>query len=86
MALANAEFVHLPARELLLEQPQIVLLTSENLKHSAYSKYSHRGHEAWEQLAVSFGASIKKILKNRRQYSWPSSAFFPRFPGNRTPL
>ena len=37
MALADAEFVHLPARELLLEQPQIVLLTSENLKHSAYS-------------------------------------------------
>jgi hypothetical protein len=36
MALANAEFVNLPARELLLEQPQIVLLTSENLKHSAY--------------------------------------------------
>jgi hypothetical protein len=37
MALANAEFVHIPARELLLEQPQIVLLTSENLKRSAYS-------------------------------------------------
>jgi hypothetical protein len=37
MSLANAEFVHLPARELLLEQPQIVLLISENLKHSAYS-------------------------------------------------
>jgi hypothetical protein len=32
---ANAEFVHLPAGELFLEQPQIVLLTSENLKHSA---------------------------------------------------
>jgi hypothetical protein len=28
MALANAEFVHLPARVLLLEQPQIVLLSS----------------------------------------------------------
>jgi hypothetical protein len=37
MALANAQFVHIPARELLLEQPQIVLLTSENLKHSAYN-------------------------------------------------
>jgi len=36
MALANAEFVHLPARELLLEQPQNVLLIPENLKDSAY--------------------------------------------------
>jgi hypothetical protein len=24
--------------------------------------------------------------ENRRQYSWPGSAFFPRFLGNRTPL
>jgi hypothetical protein len=37
MALANAEFVHLPARELLLEQPRSSFLTSENLKHSAYN-------------------------------------------------
>jgi hypothetical protein len=35
IALANAEFVRLPPRELLLEQPQIVLLLSEDLKHSA---------------------------------------------------
>jgi hypothetical protein len=38
MTLASAEFVHLPARELLLEQPQVVLLPSENLKHSAYTR------------------------------------------------
>jgi len=25
-------------------------------------------------------------IENRRQYSWPGSAFFPRFLGNRTPL
>lgn len=54
------EFVHLPPRELLLEQPQIVLLTSENLKHSAYSIVI-LGHAAWEQLAGEFGSALLRL-------------------------
>jgi hypothetical protein len=37
IALANAEFVRLPAPELLFEQPSIVLLPAEYLENSAYS-------------------------------------------------
>jgi hypothetical protein len=54
------EFVGLPPRELLLEQPQIVLLPSENLKHSAYSIVTPE-HAAWEQLAGEFGSALLRL-------------------------
>jgi hypothetical protein len=57
MALANAEFVHLPARELLLEQPQIILFDFRK-PQTLGLQYSHRGHEAWEKLAVEFGSAV----------------------------
>ena len=60
MALTDAEFVHLPARELLLKQPQIVLLTSRK-PQTLGLQYSHRGHEAWEKLAVEFGSALLRL-------------------------
>ena len=60
MALANAEFVHLPASELLLEQPQIVLLTSENLKYSAYSIVIE-DMRLGEKLAGGCGSALLRL-------------------------
>ena len=60
MALTNAEFVRLPApraaprtaidRPFACRKPRKLNL-----------QYSHRGHEAWEQLAAEFGSALLRL-------------------------